>query len=132
MSFSAKRGSPGYVKAPIITEAAFIGGMKNFLFPFRNRFPTSWLKHVNDSYIEDFELLSSQLDYSLHEDWTKSFPMGTEYDEIQSRSLETLTKCVVNLQAKITDIKESQSFTNLISKHSESKRLTSFKIEVGS
>ncbi|KAL0227914.1 hypothetical protein RCL1_004057 [Eukaryota sp. TZLM3-RCL] len=130
--FSAKRGGAGYVKAPIITEAAFIGGMKNFLFHFRNRFPTSWLQHVNDSYIEDFELLSSQLDNFSNEDWIKLFPIGTEYDEIQSRSLETLTKCVVNLQAKITDIKESQQFANLITKHSENKRLTSFLKEVGS
>ncbi|KAL0218169.1 hypothetical protein RCL1_009017 [Eukaryota sp. TZLM3-RCL] len=112
--FSAKRGGAGYVKAPIITEAAFIGGMKNFLFHFRNRFPSSWLQNVNDSCIEDFELLSSQLDNFSNEDCTKLFRIGIECDEIQIRSLETLTKCVVNLQAKITDIKESQQFTNLI------------------
>ncbi|KAL0221195.1 hypothetical protein RCL1_001049 [Eukaryota sp. TZLM3-RCL] len=51
---------------------------------------------------------------------------------MQIRSLEILPTCVVNLPAKFFDIKESQQFANLISKHSENKRLTCFLKEVGS
>ncbi|KAL0205802.1 hypothetical protein P9112_001109 [Eukaryota sp. TZLM1-RC] len=94
-------------KSSYLCKAAFIGGGKNFIYEFVNRFPEKihLIENCGSSYLislqQEIETLSPNI-------WTKCFP--SDIVELPSRSLLSLPLTFAKLQKKILKVLENLDY----------------------
>ncbi|KAL0223885.1 hypothetical protein P9112_003275 [Eukaryota sp. TZLM1-RC] len=91
---SAKLNGIGFTKFSILCKAAFLGGEKNFMFEFYQRFPDDvYLIHGESNFY--LNQLQFELDNFLSDIWIQCFPQNVQ--EIPNRSLTYLCFCLKKL-----------------------------------
>ncbi|KAL0208478.1 hypothetical protein P9112_011065 [Eukaryota sp. TZLM1-RC] len=100
-------GGVDFHKSSYLCEAAFIGGGKNFIYEFVNRFPEKIhpIENCGSSYLfslqQEIETLSPNI-------WAKCFP--SDIVELPSRSLLSLPLTFAKLQKKILKVLENLDY----------------------
>ncbi|KAL0204772.1 hypothetical protein P9112_000079 [Eukaryota sp. TZLM1-RC] len=100
-------GGVDFHKSSYLCKAAFIGGGKNFIYEFVNRFPEKihLIENCGSSY-----LISLQQEIETHSPniWAKCFP--SDIVELPSRSLLSLPLTYAKLQKKILKVLENLDY----------------------
>ncbi|KAL0220135.1 hypothetical protein P9112_005788 [Eukaryota sp. TZLM1-RC] len=96
---SSQFGGVGFTKSSILCQAAFVGGGKNFIFEFVNRFPEDihLLSPSFSKYLFDLDVAINKIAPQI---WCQCFPDSVQ--EIPPRNLVNLRYCVKKLQQKLT------------------------------
>ncbi|KAL0213943.1 hypothetical protein P9112_006127 [Eukaryota sp. TZLM1-RC] len=100
-------GGVDFHKSSYLCKAAFIGGGKNFIYEFVNRFPEKihLIENCGSSYLislqQEIETLSPNI-------WAKCFP--SDLVELPSRSLLSLPLTFAKLQKKILKVLENLDY----------------------
>ncbi|KAL0206127.1 hypothetical protein P9112_001434 [Eukaryota sp. TZLM1-RC] len=100
-------GGVDFHKSSYLCKAAFIGGGKNFIYEFVNRFPEKihLIENCGSSYLislqQEIETLSPNI-------WAKCFP--SDIVELPSRSLLSLPLTFAKLQKKILKVLENLDY----------------------
>ncbi|KAL0208536.1 hypothetical protein P9112_011123 [Eukaryota sp. TZLM1-RC] len=91
---SSQFGGVGFTKSSILCQAAFMGGGKNFIFEFLNRFPEDihLLSPSFSKYLYDLDVAINKI---APEIWCQCFPDSVQ--EIPPRNLVNLRYCVKKL-----------------------------------
>ncbi|KAL0207283.1 hypothetical protein P9112_011911 [Eukaryota sp. TZLM1-RC] len=104
---SSQFGGVGFTKSSILCQAAFLGGGKNFIFEFLNRFPED-IHLLNPSFSKYLYDLDVAINKIAPEIWCQCFPDSVQ--EIPPRNLVNLRYCVKKLQQKLTVILEGLDY----------------------
>ncbi|KAL0233101.1 hypothetical protein GEMRC1_011846 [Eukaryota sp. GEM-RC1] len=104
---SAHFGGIGFTKSSILCKSAFLGGGKNFVFEFVNRFPNviSLINPNSCKYLFDLNKALIKLPFPV---WSQCFPESVS--EIPERCLTNLQFCLKKLRQKLTNIFESLDY----------------------
>ncbi|KAL0218864.1 hypothetical protein P9112_004517 [Eukaryota sp. TZLM1-RC] len=104
---SSNFGGINFTKSSILCQAAYLGGGKNFVFEFCNRFlnDVNLLNFTSNNFLSD---LRNAFDCLPSEIWSKCFPDNVQ--ETPSRTLVNLRYCVKKLQQRLTIIFEGLDF----------------------
>ncbi|KAL0212703.1 hypothetical protein RCL1_006329 [Eukaryota sp. TZLM3-RCL] len=98
------KGGIGLTKASVLVKSAFLGGLRNFLFEFKLRFPNEDIENSSVPFL----LEGKKLVDSLPEDtWARLFSFTSEVKEKKMSNLEFTFK---KLQNKLKIIYESDTF----------------------
>ncbi|KAL0218494.1 hypothetical protein P9112_004147 [Eukaryota sp. TZLM1-RC] len=105
---STELRGPDFHKSRYLCKAAFIGGGKNFIFEFLNRFSEN--QHIIECCVSHYLVsLHNEIGCLSPQIWSKCFP--TDILEIQPRSLISLMFAYAKLQKKILKVFGNLYFT---------------------
>ncbi|KAL0212217.1 hypothetical protein RCL1_005843 [Eukaryota sp. TZLM3-RCL] len=97
-------GGIGLTKASVLFKSAFLGGLRNFLFEFKLRFPNEDIENSSAPFL----LEGKKLVDSLPEDtWARLFSFTSE---VKEKKLSNLVFSFKKLQTKLKIIYESDTF----------------------
>ncbi|KAL0214910.1 hypothetical protein P9112_007094 [Eukaryota sp. TZLM1-RC] len=104
---SSQFGGIGFTKSSILCQAALVGGVKNFMFEFLNRFPEDIHLHSPSfsKYLYDLDVAINKISPEI---WCQCFPDSVQ--EIPERNLVNLRHCVKKPQQKLTVIIEGLDY----------------------
>ncbi|KAL0205801.1 hypothetical protein P9112_001108 [Eukaryota sp. TZLM1-RC] len=100
-------GGVDFHKSSYLCKAAFIGGGKNFIYEFVNRFPEKihFIENCRSSYLISLQQAIETLSPNI---WAKCFP--SDIVELPSRSLLSLPLTFAKLQKKILKVLENLDY----------------------
>ncbi|KAL0214106.1 hypothetical protein P9112_006290 [Eukaryota sp. TZLM1-RC] len=104
---SADLGGIGFTKSSILCKAAFLGGGKNFVFEFFQRFPfdVHLINGESNFYLNQLQI---ELDNLPSDIWIQCFPQNVQ--EIPTRSLPNLRFCLKKLQHHLVKLYEGLDY----------------------
>ncbi|KAL0217267.1 hypothetical protein RCL1_007848 [Eukaryota sp. TZLM3-RCL] len=102
-------GGIGLTKASVLVKSAFLGGLRNFLFEFKLRFPNEDIENSSAPFL----LEGKKLVDSLPEDtWARLFSFTSE---VKEKKMSNLVFTFKKLQNKLKIIYESDTFKKNLS-----------------
>ncbi|KAL0210173.1 hypothetical protein P9112_010257 [Eukaryota sp. TZLM1-RC] len=104
---SADLGGIGFTKSSILCKAAFLGGGKNFVFEFFQRFPfdVHLINGESNFYLNQLQFELQNLPSDI---WIQCFPQNVQ--EIPTRSLPNLRFCLKKLQHHLVKLYEGLDY----------------------
>ncbi|KAL0219494.1 hypothetical protein P9112_005147 [Eukaryota sp. TZLM1-RC] len=104
---SADLGGIGFTKSSILCKAAFLGGGKNFVFEFFQRFPfdVHLINSESNFYLNQLQFELENLPNAI---WIQCFPQNVQ--EIPTRSLPNLRFCLKKLQHHLVKLYEGLDY----------------------
>ncbi|KAL0208313.1 hypothetical protein P9112_010900 [Eukaryota sp. TZLM1-RC] len=104
---SADLGGIGFTKSSILCKAAFLGGGKNFVFEFFQRFPfdVHLINGESNFYLNQLQFELENLPSDI---WIQCFPQNVQ--EIPTRSLPNLRFCLKKLQHHLVKLYEGLDY----------------------
>ncbi|KAL0205087.1 hypothetical protein P9112_000394 [Eukaryota sp. TZLM1-RC] len=104
---SADLGGIGFTKSSILCKAAFLGGGKNFVFEFFQRFPfdVHLINGESNFYLNQLQFELENLPGDI---WIQCFPQNVQ--EIPTRSLPNLRFCLKKLQHHLVKLYEGLDY----------------------
>ncbi|KAL0216466.1 hypothetical protein P9112_008650 [Eukaryota sp. TZLM1-RC] len=104
---SADLGGIGFTKSSILCKAAFLGGGKNFVFEFFQRFPfdVHLINGESNFYLNQLQI---ELDNLPSDIWIQCFPQNVQ--EIPTRSFPKLRFCLKKLQHHLVKLYEGLDY----------------------
>ncbi|KAL0226243.1 hypothetical protein P9112_013567 [Eukaryota sp. TZLM1-RC] len=104
---SADLGGIGFTKSSILCKASFLGGGKNFVFEFFQRFPfdVHLINGESNFYLNQLQFELENLPSDI---WIQCFPQNVQ--EIPTRSLPNLRFCLKKLQHHLVKLYEGLDY----------------------
>ncbi|KAL0214389.1 hypothetical protein P9112_006573 [Eukaryota sp. TZLM1-RC] len=112
---SHSHGGVGLTRSSILTNAAFFGGIKNFLFELSVRFPNSWIDLVTNSNLSAALFVKIFLDNCSDKLWFSMFASTVDRASVEVKDLSNFLKTVFKLQKKLIKALEAESLEEQIS-----------------
>ncbi|KAL0206531.1 hypothetical protein P9112_001838 [Eukaryota sp. TZLM1-RC] len=112
---SHSHGGVGLTRSSILTNAAFLGGIKNFLFELSVRFPNSWIDLVTNSNSSAALFVTIFLDNCPDKLWFSMFASTVDGASVEVKDLSNFLRTVPQLQKKLINALEAESLEEQIS-----------------
>ncbi|KAL0220831.1 hypothetical protein RCL1_000685 [Eukaryota sp. TZLM3-RCL] len=102
-------GGIGLTRASILVKSAFLGGLRNFLFEFKLRFPNEIIENSSAPFLIEGKYLVNSLSDDI---WARLF---SSTSEVKEKKLSNLVFTFKKLQNKLKIIYESDTFKEKLS-----------------